>query len=184
MALDAKTERRVSKFISLLLRHRPGELGLEMDAAGWVPADALLAGLRTQYDIAMADIEAIVAADEKGRYTLADGMIRANQGHSVPVDLGLEPRVPEGGLYHGTVARFLDAIMADGLRPQGRQHVHLSPDIPTARQVGARRGRPVILGIDAPALSRAGHLFYLSANGVWLTDHVPPHALSLIEESP
>ena len=183
MTLDPKTEKRVSKFISMLLRHKPEALGLEMDTAGWVSVDALLTGLRTQYDVTLADIEAIVAADEKGRYTLQGGRIRANQGHSVNVDLGLQAIAPPATLYHGTVTKFLDAILTEGLRPQGRQHVHLSPDLATARQVGGRRGKPVILLVDCAALSFAGHLFYLSDNGVWLTDHVPPSALSLCEET-
>ena len=182
MTLDAKTEKRVSKFISMLLRHKPEALGLEMDRAGWVSVDDLLVGLRTQYDVGIEDIEAIVAADEKGRYTLSDGRIRANQGHSVPVDLGLVPIAPPARLYHGTVAKFLDAILAEGLRPQGRHHVHLSPDLATARQVGGRRGKPVILGVDAAGLAAGGQVFYQSENGVWLTDHVPPSALEMLEE--
>ena len=181
MTLDPKTEKRVSKFISLLLRHKPEVLDLEMDAAGWVSVEALLAGLQAQHDVTMADIEAIVAADEKGRYTLADGRIRANQGHSVTVELGLTPVAPPATLYHGTVAKFLDAILTEGLRPQARQHVHLSPDITTARQVGGRRGKPVVLLVDCAALSSAGHLFYLSDNGVWLTDHVPSACLSVLK---
>jgi len=184
MALDPKKEKQVSKFISLVLRHEPEVLGLEMDSAGWVSSEALLAGLQRRFKVSMTDIEAIVANDTKGRYSLADGRIRANQGHSIPVDLGLLPVDPPDVLYHGTVARALQAIMAEGLQPRSRQHVHLSPDIPTARTVGARRGRPMILSIDAARLSRGGHLFYLSDNGVWLPDHVPPAALRHIEGDP
>lgn len=176
--MDPKTEQQISRFLSLVLRHRPEELSLDIDPGGWVAVAPLVDGLNARFGIGQAELEHIVANDGKARYTLAAGRIRANQGHSIPVDLGLVPLSPPPVLWHGTVARFLPAIEAEGLRPQGRHHVHLSPDIATARQVGGRRGTPVILRIDAGGLAAAGHLFYQSANGVWLTAFVPPDALS------
>jgi len=120
-------------------------------------------------------IEDVVAGSDKKRFSLSpDGeLIRANQGHSFPVDLGLEPVEPPAVLYHGTAQRFLDSILASGLQPRSRQHVHLSEDWETATKVGQRHGKPVVLEIDAAAMAEAGHTFYRSANGVWLTDRVP-----------
>ncbi|MEZ4617799.1 MAG: RNA 2'-phosphotransferase [Caldilineaceae bacterium] len=103
--------------------------------------------------------------------------IRANQGHSIAVELNLRPQVPPARLFHGTATRFLDAIQREGLQRQSRQHVHLSADEKTAHKVGQRHGKPVILTVDAAAMHADGHLFYLSDNGVWLTDHVPVHYL-------
>ena len=114
---------------------------------------------------------------------MRDGLIRAAQGHSVRVDLGLEPRQPPPVLYHGTVARFLDSIFADGLRPGRRTHVHLSADEETATAVGARRGQPVVLLVDCAAMSTGGYEFFQASNGVWLTEHVPPAFLSFAGKS-
>ncbi|MGC4892444.1 RNA 2'-phosphotransferase [Micromonospora sp. DT31] len=171
---------RVSKRLSLALRHRPGAFGLRLDGAGWVPVDDLLAGLR----ISRAEMDAVVAGNDKQRFAVEHGpdgvdRIRANQGHSVPVDLGLTPADPPPRLFHGTGRDALAAILAEGLRRGGRHHVHLSPDVATARRVGARRGGAVVvLTVDAAAMTQAGHLFYCSANGVWLTDTVPPQYLT------
>lgn len=119
-------------------------------------------------------IDRLVAGTDKLRFELRGGRIRAAQGHSVPVDLGLSPTAPPAVLYHGTVERFVGRIRAEGLRPRGRTHVHLSGDPETAAAVGGRRGDPVVLAIDAAAMHRDGAQFYQAANGVWLTDHVPP----------
>ena len=118
-------------------------------------------------------LRAVVAGTDKQRLELRDGRVRAAQGHSVPVDLGLEPVTPPAVLYHGTVSRFLPGILADGLRPGRRHHVHLSADERTAARVGARRGTPVILRVDAAGMHRDGHAFFQAANGVWLTAAVP-----------
>jgi putative RNA 2'-phosphotransferase len=164
---------RLSKRMSKALRHQPERVGLTLDPAGWVPVTDLLTAL----GITEAELREVVDRNDKKRFTIDGDRIRANQGHSVEVDLGLPAAIPPDTLFHGTVAQFLDDIMRDGLRPMSRHDVHLSPDRETARRVGARRGRPVILTVDAKAMSDAGHEFRLSANGVWLTDHVPARYL-------
>ncbi|MEU5940211.1 RNA 2'-phosphotransferase [Micromonospora sp. NPDC047548] len=174
--MDHRALVRLSKRMSLALRHRPGAFGLTPDGAGWVTVADLLTALR----IGRADLDAVVAGNDKQRFAVergADGVerIRASQGHSIPVDLQLEPTAPPERLYHGTGAAALDSIRATGLHRGGRHHVHLSPDVATARRVGARRGGAVVvLTVDAAAMAREGHAFYRSANGVWLTDAVPP----------
>ncbi len=172
---------RHSKFLSLVLRHKPETVGIALDAQGWVAVDTLLAAFaRHAHPLDRATLERVVADNDKKRFVLSeDGRrIRAAQGHSVTVDLALEPRVPPATLYHGTVDRFLTSIRAQGLRPGKRHHVHLSADEASAAAVGARRGKPVILTVAAGALRGTGHVFYLSANGVWLTDSVPPHFIT------
>ncbi len=166
-----------SKFLSMVLRHDPDAIGLALDPEGWANIhDLLEAARRHDHPIARDDLEEIVRTNDKGRFAIdpARNRIRARQGHSIDVDLGLSPTKPPDTLYHGTVERFLDAIRADGLRAGARQHVHLSPTTDVARKVGARRGRPVILSIRAAEMAQAGSNFYLSENGVWLTDAVPP----------
>ncbi|MEV4289896.1 RNA 2'-phosphotransferase [Nonomuraea bangladeshensis] len=170
---------RVSKFLARHLRHDPGRIGLNLGPAGWVPVEELLSAAAAHgFPITPAELARVVETDDKRRYVIEDGRIRASQGHSVPVDLGLPPAEPPGVLYHGTVGRFLSAIRREGLRPMGRHHVHLSPDRDTAVRVGARRGAPVVLVVRAGAMHADGHVFHLSANGVWLTGHVPPAYLA------
>ena len=173
----------VSKFLAKHLRHQPERIGLALDAAGWASVDELLAAAaRAGFPITREELDAAVRAPGKRRYVLDESgtRIRAAQGHSVEVELGLAPSVPPDLLFHGTHPGALDAILADGLRPMGRRHVHLSADVATARQVGARRGRPAILAVDAAGLHRDGHAFWLADNGVWLTDAVPPERLTLL----
>jgi putative RNA 2'-phosphotransferase len=166
---------RVSRLLSYVLRHNPSAIGIRLDAGGWVDVDELLAALAAhRMQVAPETLRAVVAGTDKRRLELRDGRLRAAQGHSIRVDLGLDPSTPPEVLFHGTVARFLPGIRADGLRPGRRQHVHLSVDEPTAATVGARRGTPVILRIDAAGMHRAGHTFLRAANGVWLTAAVPP----------
>jgi putative RNA 2'-phosphotransferase len=168
---------RASKFLSLVLRHDPGRIGITLDDAGWTDVAALLAACAAHgVPITRDELAAIVATSDKRRFAFSpDGArIRASQGHSVDVDLQLAPAIPPDTLFHGTVERALDGIRAAGLLPGERHHVHLSADRDTASLVGARRGRPVILTIRAGAMAAAGHTFYQSANGVWLVDHVPP----------
>ncbi|GHJ08161.1 putative RNA 2'-phosphotransferase [Micromonospora humidisoli] len=178
--MDHHTLVRTSKRIALALRHRPARFGLAPDPGGWVAVTDLLAALR----IDRSTLDAVVADNDKQRFAVtrdADGVdrIRASQGHSYPVDLGLTGQPPPARLYHGTGAAALDSIRATGLNRGARHHVHLSPDVSTARRVGARRGGAVVvLTVDAAAMARDGHTFYRSANGVWLTDAVPPTYLA------
>ena len=166
---------RASKFLSYVLRHNPDAVGVRLDAGGWIEVETLLAALAAHgRPIGGDTLDALLAGTDKRRLELRDGRIRAAQGHSVPVDLGLDPVPPPDVLYHGTVARFLPGILAGGLRPGRRSHVHLSVDEQTATIVGARRGAPVILRVDAAGMHRAGHDFYRAANGVWLTAAVAP----------
>ncbi|WP_305788616.1 RNA 2'-phosphotransferase [Symbioplanes lichenis] len=176
---------RISRRISMVLRHRPESAGLSLDAQGWVPVADLLAAL----NISRATLDAVVAGNDKQRFAVATGpdgveRIRANQGHSrrVEVDLGLAPVAPPPVLYHGTPRTNLAPILRDGLRPGSRHHVHLSPDLRTATAVGRRRSTDVvILRVGTAAMAAAGHVFHRSENGVWLTAAVPP--LFLIEHS-
>lgn len=172
---------RTARLLSLVLRHAPERIGLTLGADGWVPTRDLLAALRRHgHRTTPEELAGIVSADDKGRFTLSDdgGRIRAAQGHSVEVDLGLQPVEPPETLYHGTASRSLDAIFEEGLRPMTRRHVHLSIDAETATRVGGRHGRPVVLEVAAGALHRAGSPFYRADNGVWLVDAVPPGALA------
>lgn len=166
-----------SRFLSKVLRHAPESVGLTLDEAGWVDVDALLEAARgAGVALDRPTLDRIVGENDKQRFALSpDGQrIRASQGHSVPVELGLEPRTPPEVLFHGTADRNLDSIRAEGLRPGRRTHVHLSADEATAAAVGRRHGRPVVLRVLAGQLHAAGHAFYQSDNGVWLTDAVPP----------
>lgn len=172
----------ISKALSYWLRHRPDDAQLILDDGGWADVVEVLAALAgKQLDCNRERLQEIVARSDKNRFELSpDGnRIRARQGHSFAVDLGLSAETPPPLLFHGTVERFLASIMRDGLKPMDRQHVHLSPDMQTATKVGARRGKPVILAVDAAGLAAAGHTFLLSSNGVWLTDHVPPAFLTV-----
>ncbi|QNS05211.1 RNA 2'-phosphotransferase [Streptomyces xanthii] len=169
---------KVSKYLSRHLRHRPDRIGLTPDEAGWVEIETLLAAAAAHgFPFTRAELDRVVAENDKRRFTIDGTRIRANQGHTIAVDLGLEPAEPPAYLYHGTVPRFLDAIRAEGLRPMDRHDVHLSADRETATRVGARRGRPVVLSVDAGAMHRDGHVFRVSANGVWLTSAVPARYL-------
>ena len=165
----------LGKLLALVLRHRPEAGGVTLDPAGWVDVDELVAGLRRSgHHVTADDVRRAVDADSKGRYELVDGRIRAAQGHSVDVELGLAPVAPPPVLYHGTVERFVPAILAQGLRPGSRQSVHLSADVATAQAVGRRRGAPVVLVVDAAGAHAAGREFRRASNGVWLTDALPP----------
>jgi putative RNA 2'-phosphotransferase len=179
---DERRTVKVSKYLSKHLRHQPERIGLTLDEAGWVEIDALIAAAAAHgFHFTREELDHVVAANDKQRFAVDGSRIRASQGHSVEVDLGLPPATPPAHLYHGTVARHLDAIRAEGLRPMNRHDVHLSPDRETATRVGARRGRPVILSVDAGTMHRDGHVFHISANGVWLTQRVPPRYLRFPE---
>jgi len=171
----------ISKFLSKHLRHAPDALDLTLQPGGWMSVDALLAASeRIGFAISYDELIECVETNDKRRFSFDDSgdLIRANQGHSVAVDLQLEEKVPPDLLYHGTVERFLSSIMAEGLQKRQRHHVHLSKDVETARKVGSRRGKPIILDVDAGKMHREGFKFYMSANSVWLTDSVPAHFLN------
>ena len=187
MATLTPDQVRLSKRLSKVLRHAPETVGLTLDEQGWTPVTTLLEALSAHGPAVTRDeLEAVVAGNDKSRFALstgADGVqrIRANQGHSrrVAVDLGLAPERPPETLFHGTPAVNLASIMADGLLPGRRHHVHLSVDVPTAEKVGRRRSADVVvLRVAARAMADGGHAFHLSANGVWLTAHVPPTFLN------
>jgi putative RNA 2'-phosphotransferase len=158
--------------LSRLLRHQPERLGLTLAARGWAEVASVLRAL----GIDRATLERIVATSDRQRFELsADGRsIRARYGHSVAVELGLETAIPPELLYHGTVERFLPSILARGLSPGSRRHVHLSETTEIARAVGARRGRPVLLSVRARALQAQGQVFHRTPAGIWLTGPVPP----------
>ena len=169
---------RVSRRLSWALRHDPVAAGLVLDPQGWAAVADVLTALELSRDV----LDAVVAGNDKRRFAIEvrDGTerIRASQGHTVRVDLGLVPATPPATLFHGTPAANLPSILAVGLRPGGRHHVHLSADPQTASRVGQRRRVPsIVLTVDALAMSSAGHTFFVSANGVWLTDLVPPQFL-------
>lgn len=179
--MDARRAVRVSKLLSFGLRHRPDKLGLQLDAAGWAEVHRVLDSLAVHGETLSAEeLSQLVATSDKQRFALSeDGKrIRANQGHSVAVELGLTAREPPPKLYHGTVDNFLERIRAQGLLRGSRTHVHLSIDEKTARLVAARRkGRPIILTVRAGEMHTDGLSFFLSDNGVWLTEHVPTRYL-------
>ncbi|MDQ3856126.1 MAG: RNA 2'-phosphotransferase [Chloroflexota bacterium] len=175
--MDAARTVRVSKFLSKHLRHQPERLGLELEPGGWVRVEDLLRACSEHgVPLTLEELEEVVACNDKRRFSFdpTRTRLRANQGHSVDVDLQLEPLEPPPVLYHGTGERSVDSILRAGLRKMRRHHVHLSSDRATARRVGSRHGRPVVLVVRAGAMHRAGYSFYRSDNGVWLVDHVPP----------
>lgn len=172
---------RLSKFLSLVLRHQPETIGLQLDEHGWAEVQQLIENAAAHgKSFSRAELLAVVAGSDKQRFTLSPdaSRIRAAQGHSVKVDLGLKPTVPPPVLYHGTATRFLDSILAQGLKPQSRQQVHLSADVQTAVKVGARHGAPVVLTVAAERMQVAGFSFFQADNGVWLTDQVPAEFLA------
>ncbi|MEU4546272.1 RNA 2'-phosphotransferase [Nonomuraea dietziae] len=169
---------RISKYLARHLRHDPGAIGITLDAQGWVPIDDLLEAAASHgFPITREELSRVVSDNDKQRYAVEGDLIRASQGHSVAVDLGLEAVEPPEILYHGTAPRSLGAIKASGLLPMSRQYVHLSADRDTAVRVGARRGVPVVLVVAAGEMHAGGHEFRVSANGVWLVAAVPPEFL-------
>lgn len=167
--------RQFSKFLSLILRHKPEALGITLEPNGWANVKEILDKMQQQGKrVNLTLLEEVVAEDNKQRYSFNDDRtkIRANQGHSVEVDLGFVPQTPPGYLYHGTATRFIASIQKTGLESRNRQHVHLSDNLATAKNVGQRHGKPVILKIKAGVLNKEGQPFFLSENGVWLTGKV------------
>jgi putative RNA 2'-phosphotransferase len=181
--VDRKHQVRVSKFLSKHLRHSPGEIGLTLEPGGWVAVGLLLAAAtRHGCPLTREELSAIVATSDKQRFAFDDSgdRVRANQGHSVEVDLQLDPAGPPDVLYHGTAEAVLPAIREGGLLKMRRHHVHLSRDAETAVRVGTRHGRPVVLAVAAGKMAASGFRFFVSANGVWLVDAVPPEYLTVL----
>lgn len=180
--MEEKQLVKTSKYLARHLRHEPERLGITLEEGGWVSVDTLLAACRAHnFPVSRAQLDEVVARNDKKRFSFdpTGTKIRANQGHSVEVDLQLEPIVPPAILYHGTGHRSADAIWEHGLLPMSRHHVHLTLNLDTARSVGARHGRPVVFRVDAQAMHQAGHIFYRSDNGVYLADAVPAQFLTL-----
>jgi len=178
--MDAKQTTRLSKFLSQHLRHTPAAIGLHLEPGGWVAvADLLAACAAHGHPMSRDELEDIVEDNDKQRFAFDESgqRLRAQQGHSVAVDLGLAPAEPPAVLYHGTAPGALATIRREGLQKMSRHHVHLTADKATARRVGQRRGRPVLLAVAAGALHAAGGEFYRSGNGVWLIETVPPQYL-------
>lgn len=168
---------KVSKYLAKVLRHKPERIGLTLDAQGWARIDDIIRLSNNM--MTRSEIDAVVSQNDKKRFAISDDglYIRANQGHSITVDLELDPLEPPEILYHGTAVKNLDSIRHDGLLPMTRQHVHLSLDMQTAIKVGSRHGKPVVLAVQARPMHAAGQTFFCSANGVWLTDRVSPEHL-------
>ena len=174
------SEERLSVFLSLVLRHQPEAAGITLDEHGWADVEALIQGISgTGRPMDMELLEDIVRTDAKGRYSFNEDrtLIRANQGHSIPVDVELTETAPPQVLYHGTASRFEQAILEQGLKPMSRLYVHLSGDAKTALTVGRRHGKPVVFEVDSGRMSRDGEHFYILQNGVWLTKRVKPEYL-------
>lgn len=167
----------ISKFLSLVLRHSPQTIHLNMDKNGWVNIDELIqnANKYKGMHLTIDSINTIVETNDKQRFIISDDgkRIRANQGHSIKIDLELEAKMPPDILYHGTASRFLDLIMKNGLKPMTRQYVHLSQTKEVALTVGKRHGNPIVLYINAKNMFEEGYKFYLSENNVWLVNNVP-----------
>jgi len=167
---------KTSKFLSLVLRHKPETIQIQLDENGWVNVNELIEKLNNYgKEIDFEILKYVVETNSKKRFAFNEdkSKIRANQGHSLQIDLNYKPIIPPEILYHGTSEKFLDSILKSGIEKRNRQHVHLSSDIETAMKVGQRHGKPVILEIQTAKMNKNGHKFYLSENKVWLTDYVP-----------
>lgn len=173
---------KISKYLSRHLRHSPERIGIQLAPGGWVLVSELLAACQKyNFPFQLAELKEVVAQNDKQRFSFDETatLIRANQGHSVEVDLQLEPAVPPDILYHGTGSGAVESILSQGISKMSRHHVHLSANIQTARQVGARHGIPAVFTVDAAAMQRDGYTFYCSENKVWLVDFVPPDYLKI-----
>ena len=173
---------RTSKYLSLILRHKPEAAGITLDEHGWANVDELIAGVSKTRPFNMEKLEEIVRTDEKGCYSFNEDKtrIRANQGHSIPVDVELKVLTPPEVLYHGTGEKSVASIKEQGLLPRMRLYVHLSGDPETAKKVGSRHGHPVIFIVFSGEMAEDGYTFYRSENGVWLTKEVPPKYLTIL----
>ena len=171
--------KEISKFLSYILRHCPEYINLKLDPEGWGSAQEIIEKSQPQINLTLSLIREVVRESDKQRFILSEDelFIRANQGHSIKVNLNLSPQKPPDKLYHGTATRFLESIQQEGLQARERQYVHLSDDIETAKKVGQRHGKAIVLEIDSERMYEQGYDFLLSENQVWLTQHIPPHFL-------
>lgn len=181
--MDEKRKTKISKFLSLILRHKPEEIGLVLDENGWAKvADLLEKSAKAGNALTFEELEETVVTNDKKRFAFDETQtkIRASQGHSIEVEIGFEEKIPPAVLYHGTAEKNVKLILADGLKKMARHHVHLSSETETARNVGIRYGKPVIFKVDAEKMRDEGFKFYISANGVWLVAEVPPRFLEVL----
>ena len=175
---------KISKYLSKHLRHQPERIGITLSLGGWVAVNQLLTACKKyQFPISRDELDLVVEYNDKQRFSFdsTGTLIRANQGHSVEVDLQLEPVVPPDVLYHGTGHKAVESILQTGLCKMSRHHVHLSGDIVTATTVGARHGKPIVFAVNTSAMYQAGYEFYCSDNNVWLVDNIPPEYLQKIK---
>jgi putative RNA 2'-phosphotransferase len=173
---------KVSKMLSLVLRHKPATIGLVLDDEGWADVDLLVCKMNEKgFQLNRQLLEQVVKTNNKKRFAFNSDKtkIRASQGHSIEVDLGYTPTLPPEILFHGTSETFIGKILSTGLNKMNRTHVHLSADIVTAMKVGQRKGKPTILEVASKKMYDEGFTFFVSANGIWLTDHVPPAFITL-----
>jgi putative RNA 2'-phosphotransferase len=183
--MNREQQKRISKRLSLHLRHEPETLGLTLESGGWVKIDDLIAAFSSKhFPITREQLETVVRENEKQRFSFDETgtKIRANQGHSTEVDLQLKPQTPPDVLYHGTATNVLETIFHEGLKRMARHHVHLSTDKEMMLKVATRHGKPVLLKVRAKEMVEAGHTFYLSENGVWLVETVPAKFLEVVKE--
>ena len=175
----------ISKYIALILRHKPETIGITLDEHGWANVDALVAGINQTTPFTKELLEEIVRTDNKQRYSFDENHahIRANQGHSINVDVELKQESPPKTLYHGTGEKYVSSILQQGLIPKSRLYVHLSWDTATAEFVGKRHGKPVVFSVDAESMAKDGYIFYLSDNRAWLTKEVPARYLTTVREN-
>lgn len=174
--------KKCSIYLSLILRHKPEEIGITLDKHGRAKVDELIRGVRMKYPLDMETLEEIVATDNKQRYSFNEDhtLIRANQGHSVPVDVELEQLEPPEYLYHGTATKYMYSIWKSGLIAKSRLYVHMTGNISKASDVGKRHGKPVVYRIRSRDMCRDGFVFYRSVNDVWLTKEVPTEYLEVL----
>ena len=185
MEIDMQLLHDTSRLIALVLRHKPEVIGITLDEHGWANVDELIAGISKRQQFSFEMLEEIVRTDEKMRYSFNEDktLIRANQGHSIPVDVELEEKIPPEMLFHGTGEKYLPSILSQGLIPKSRLYVHLSSDYDTATKVGKRHGKPVVFVVDSEQMTKDGYRFYQSVNGVWLTKSVPTKYIHVDEKT-
>ncbi len=182
--IDKKYHTKLSRFLSLVLRHKPEEIGIKLDPNGWTNVTILISKMNSYgKNIDVETLEEILKTNNKKRFSFNEdkSLIRANQGHSIDIDLGYKTKIPPKKLFHGTAAKYVDSIYKTGIKKKNRHHVHLSKDFKTALSVGQRHGKPVVFEILTGQMIKEGFEFYESENGVWLTDEVPVKFIRKLE---